>query len=183
MADLPDKQTQILTIHSTFIHMVVLSLLDPEKHSTLEGHLLTAENNGWKDLVAIIRNIMQGNKDCSLAHLDEEDRIIAEAILHGLQNPKTLPIIPEQAEATAAAPGLATLILQASKGDTSALQALGNMAQQMGSVGGGMAKVGATLKKMLDGERDIEKLTYNLDDKGRALIQSILSHLNRSQLH
>ncbi len=115
--------------------------------------------------------------------MDEEDRIIVDAILRGVQNPQTLPKIPEKTEATAAAPGLATLISQASKGDTSALQALGNMAEQMAAAGGGMAKVGATLKKMLDGERNVEKLCYNLDDKGHQLVQSILTHLNRSQLH
>ncbi len=184
MSNLPEREVQILAVHATFIHTIVFALLDPENHPELEQHLQTAEKNGWQELVSSVRKIMRGKKDPSIYRaLDDEDRIIIEAILRGLQNPQALPEIPKKADESAASPGLATLILQAARGDTNALQLLGSMADQMGSSGGSMAKVGATLKKLLDGERDIDKLTFNMDEKGRLLIESIVTHLNQKQHH
>ena len=42
--------------------------------------------------------------------LDEEDSILLDAILRGLDNPATLPALDVQPDGSAAAPGLAALI-------------------------------------------------------------------------
>ena len=184
MAELPDRESQILSVHATFVHTVVFSLLDAAKRPELETHLNTAAQNGWDELVTAIRQIMQGNTSASiLGPLDEEDKVIVVAILRGLQNPESLPNIPEQADPSAAAPGIAALIQGAGTGDVNALEMLGSMAGQMASAGGSMARMGTSLKLMLDGERDADKLSEGMDESGRVLIESILSDLSQETLH
>lgn len=184
MAELPDRESQIIAVHATFIHTVVLSLLDTTKRPELEAHLNTASSNGWGELVTAIRQLVKGKTDPSiLAPLDDEDKVIVIAILRGLQNPDSLPPIPEQADPSAAAPGIAALIQGAGTGDVNALDALGSMAGQMASAGGNMARMGASLKLMLDGERDADRLSEGMDEAGRLLIESILSDLNQKILH
>ena len=181
---LPDREKQILTVHATFIHTVVISLLDPARKPELEKHLQTAEQNGWQELCAVIRKIMDGRRDEALFDgLDEEDSTIIKAILRGLQNPQDLPPIEQQMDPAAAAAGLAGLVQQSARGDVQALKILGDMAGQMAAAGGNMALLGAKLKLMLDGERDTDKLTENMDDKGRALVLSILRNINQDTLH
>ncbi len=181
---IPDKTEQILSVHATFIHMVVFALLDPANRSELESHLQTAEQNGWQALSAAIRKVMSGQNDNSVfASLDDEDRIIIKAILLGVQNPDSLPPVPEQADPAAAAPGLANLLKLASNGDVEALSVLGNMAGQMAAAGGTMARLGASLKRLLDGERNIDLLIEGMDEKGQALIHSILKELNQETVH
>lgn len=184
MSKLPDQEAQILAVHASFIHTVVFALLDPAKRPALEQHLQTAEKNGWAALSGAIRKIMQGQTDNAVfAPLDDEDRIIIKAILKGLQNPHSLPPVQDNADPSAAAPGLAMLIRQAGGGDTNALQMLGQMAGQMAVAGGSMARLGASLKTMLDGERDADKLTAGMDDKGRELVSKILAELDRNKLN
>lgn len=179
-----DRESQVLAVHATFIHTVVFALIDATKRPDLETHLNTALSNGWDELVTAIRQIMQGNTNPSmLATLDDEDKVIVIAILRGLQNPDSLPQIPQQTDPTVAAPSIATLIQGAGTGDTSALEVLGSMAGQMGNAGGSMAKTGASIKLMLDGERDADKLCEGMDENGRQLIESILKHLNQITLH
>lgn len=179
-----DRENQILAVHATFIHTVVFSLLDASKRPDLETHLNTASNNGWGELVTAIRQIMQGQSDPSiLAPLDDEDKVIVVAILRGIQNPESLPKIPEQADPTVAAPAIASLIQGASTGDSNALEMLGSMAGQMANAGGSMARMGATLKRLVDGERDIDQLVEGMDQKARLLIESILKDLNQKNQH
>ncbi len=182
--DLPDRKSQILAVHAGFIHMVVLALHDPGKRAEMEQHLQTAENNGWQGLVSVIRRIAEGETGPSLlSGLDEEDKVIVQAILLGRQNPENLPPIPKRTDPSVAAPGLANLIRQASSGDVDALEALGVMAGQMSAAGGTMARVGASIKKLLDGERDLHRLTNGMDDKGHSLIASILAELEQTTIH
>lgn len=184
MTELPARENQILAVHATFIHTVVFGLLDATRRPELETHLKTASSNGWDELVTAIRQIMQGKTDLSiLAPLDDEDKVIVIAILRGLQKPESLPKIPEQADPSAAAPGISALIQSASSGDVNALEMLGSMAGQMANAGGTMARMGANLKLMLDGERDADKLCEGMDENGQQLIESILKDLNQETLH
>ena len=48
--------------------------------------------------------------------MDREDRIIAEAIMRGLQNPATLPDSTARPDPEMAAPGLAGMIVAARRG-------------------------------------------------------------------
>ncbi len=184
MAELPDRENQVLSVHATFIHTVVFALLDATKRPELETHLNTALSNGWDELVTAIRQIMYGKTDPSiLGPLDDEDKVIVIAILRGLQNPDSLPPTPEQVDPSAAAPGIAALIQGASTGDVNALEMLGSMAGQMANAGGNMARMGASLKLILDGERDADKLSEGMDASGHQLIESILADLNQETIH
>jgi hypothetical protein len=180
----PDKQQQIIQTHAGLILGVVQSIQNPELRPQIEQALLLSEQNGWGSLVATIRKIIAGNRDESLLRgLDEEDAVIAGAILQGLQDPTTLPDPNLQADASLAAPMIASLINEARRGDHNAVIMLGGMAEQMSAVGGDMAAVGAVLKDMLDGERDTDRLCDKTGPQGESLIVQILSELAKLELH
>ena len=101
MSRLPDRQQQIITMHAPFIRQLVQCSQDPARQGDVETLLRTAAENGWDRLVTALRAILVGQRDVGvLRGLDEEDKVIAEAVLRGLQNPATLP--EEQAWAVTA---------------------------------------------------------------------------------
>ena len=150
----------------------------------MEQALVVSEQNGWDKLVAAIRKILNGNRDQSILNgLDDEDTVIVTAILRGLQDPTTLPRPEEKPDATLAAPMLANLINDARRGDHNAVIMLGGMAEQMSMAGGDMASVGAILKDLIDGERDVDKLCDKVGPQGESLIVQILAELGKLEVH
>jgi hypothetical protein len=144
----------------------------------------TAERQGWPRLVATLRQVIDGKRDDSVKlGLDEEDRIIVDAVLRGLENPATLPAIDQKPDGTAAAPGLAALIAAARRGDAQALAALANMAEQMMRAGGDMARLGGIMRRLVNGEQDAEVLSKGMGPLGRQLVLGILDELGKSGLH
>jgi hypothetical protein len=57
------------------------------------------------------------------------------------------------------------------------------MAEQMAAVGGDMANIGAILKNMIDGERDVDKLCDKVGPQGESLIVQILEELGKLEVH
>lgn len=184
MAQLPAAAEQILRVHAQFIHAVVQSMVNPALKAELDGALQAAEAQGWGRLVGAIRQIGQGRRDRSvLLGLDDEDRVIAEAILAGIIDPATLPPLGSQPEAGAAAPGLAAMIEAAARGDVQAFAALANMAEQMVKAGGDMARLGGIMRRLIDGERDADLLTRGMGGLGRELVLDILGQLAKQNKH
>ena len=150
----------------------------------MEQALVVSEQNGWDKLVAAIRKILNGSREQSILNgLDDEDTVIVTAILRGLQDPTTLPRPEEKPDATLAAPMLANLINDARRGDHNAVIMLGGMAEQMSMAGGDMASVGAILKDLIDGERDVDKLCDKVGPQGESLIVQILAELGKLEVH
>lgn len=179
-----EKQTQILQTHAGLILGVVQCIQNPELLPQMEQALKLSEQNGWGSLVNAIRKILNGDREESLLkNLDEEDHIIVEAILKGLQDPSTLPQPGQNADASMAAPMLARMINEASRGDHNAVIMLGSMAEQMSAAGGDMANLGAVLKSMIDGERNLDKLCDRMGAQGESLITQILSELAKLDVH
>lgn len=180
----PEKNQQILQTHAGLIISVVQSMQNPELLPQLEHVLQLSEKNGWGSLVGAIRKIMNGNRNEGLLQgLDEEDQIIAEAILKGIQDPSTLPDPKQNSDATLAAPMLAKMINEASRGDHNAVIMLGGMAEQMSAAGGDMANLGAVIKDMIDGERSIDKLCDRMGPQGESLITQIIDELSKLDVH
>lgn len=180
----PEKHAQIIQTHAGLILGIVQSIQNPELQPQIEQALQLSEKNGWSSLVQAIRKILSGDREESLLKgLDEEDHIIAEAILKGLQDPGTLPQPGENADATMAAPMLAKMINEASHGDHNAVIMLGGMAEQMSAAGGDMANLGAVLKDMIDGERSVDKLCSRIGPQGESLITQILDELAKLDVH
>lgn len=177
MAQLPDAVEQVLRLHAQFIHAVVNALRDRSQLPQLREHLKAAEETGWRKLVAAIRQIIDGRRDESIKlGLDEEDRILVDAILRGIDNPATLPPI-QAPDGAAAAPGLAAMIHAAGSGEVKAFSALANMAEQMMKAGGDMARLGGMMRRLVDGERDADKLTKGMGPLGRELVVNLLDEL------
>jgi hypothetical protein len=175
---LPDTKEQILQSHAGLIHRVVMHCNNPGSIPDMEQVLQMATENDWDSLVAVIRDIMSGNRDESiLLRLDEEDRVIAESILQGLQDPNTLPPLETDIDSAMAAPGIAGLVHASRNGNLQALQIVGNMAKQMLEAGGDMGILAGRIRPLVDGERDADKLTGNMTDKGEKLMLQILEEL------
>ena len=99
--------------------------------------------------------------------------------MQGLQNPVSLPAVNQQADPTMAAPGLASMINAASRGDAQALQAASLMADQMTNTKGDMRYLGGIMKRLIDGERDPDVLTKKMSANAKQLVMQLLDELNK----
>jgi len=173
-----DTDQQILISHTGLIHRVVMHCNNPGSVPDIEQILQQAETNDWKQLVTVIRSIMSGSRDESLLlGLDDEDRIIAESILHGLQDPNTLPDLEADIDSTMAAPGIAGLVHASRNGNAQALQIIGTMAKQMLAAGGDMGILAGRIRPLVEGERDADRLTEKMGEKGQRLMLEIIEEL------
>jgi hypothetical protein len=181
---IPDRDQQIIQAHAAFICQAVEFIQRPNAQEQLQVLLKAAAENGWTALAAAVRGFAAGKRDLNLvAGLDDEDRVIAEAILRGLQNPATLPDPRQQADPTLAAPGLAHMIHAAGSGNVQALTLISQMAEQMSKVGGDMSRVAALIRPLINGDRDPDKLCAQLDTRGRQLVLQILDELGKLEMH
>ncbi len=185
MNKLPDKQQQILQVHASLIRLVVDAINNPQLRPQLHNALKISADNGWQNLVLRIYKIMEGERSESLLNnLDDEDRVIIDAILRGIQNPASLPEAGKnsganKADEAMAAPGIAHMIHQASTGNTQALTLLSHMSEQMSQAGGDMTLLAGIMKKLIDGERDPQVLAKGMDEKGVKLVNGILLELDK----
>jgi len=178
------SKQQIVQFHATLIYNVVVACSNREFLPQLEPMLDATTKGGWGGLVTAIRQVINGKRDVSvLVGLDEEDATIIEAILNGLQDPSTLPDPNAKPDPSLAAPGLASMIHAASRGNVEALHMLANMAEQMVRAGGDMAKMGAMMGKIVAGERDADKLAQGMNVQGQELVYSILTELGKLAIH
>jgi hypothetical protein len=177
-----DRQQQIIHVHAAFINQVVNAILKRQPQNDFEQLLQAAEDNGWTDLCDTIRRIKAGRRDLELLNpLDDEDRVIVESILLGLQDPTTLPDPNAKPDPALAAPGLASMIHAAGAGNVQALHLIANMAQQMSRAGGPMAMLAAVIRPMINGERDPSKLCHRLDSRTEEIVLGILRELQRME--
>lgn len=184
MPSLPNKTQQIVLAHAGLIRAVVIACQNQDRRRELEPLLEVAHQNGWVKLVTAIRRVLGGGRDLTvLGELDEEDRIILEAILRGLQDPESLPNPDSRPDPTLAAPGLATIIHAAANGDMAAMQLLGDMSTQMLNAGGDMARLSAILRRLVDNERDPDLLCRGMSPRGTQLVLSLLEELAHLRAH
>lgn len=178
------RDDQIRQAHATFICKLVELAGRASAADELDELLRSAEEQGWTRLVGALRQILGGRRDSgALQGLDDEDRVIAEAVLLGLQDPGTLPDPRSKPDPTLAAPGLAQLIHEAGSGNAQALTIISQMAEQMSRAGGGMARLAAVIRPLVNGERDPDRLCRNMDARGQQLALQILDELGKLQLH
>lgn len=181
---LPARTQQILQTYAPFIHAIATACLQPERMAQARELLAQAEQQGWGAMVKAVRQVIAGKRDNSVfAGLDEDDRIIVESILRGIQDPATLPDAAQQPDPSAAAPGLAGMIHAAASGDVPALAALADMAEQMVKVGGDMGRLGGSLRRLVNGERDVDLLTLGMSAQGRDLVAKLVQELARFNVH
>lgn len=184
MAQLPDRHQQIRLVHAGFIRDIVETCRNPERRSDFETLLSTAEQSGWTALTGAIRRIANGDRDQGLLNgLDEEDQVITEAILRGLQDPSTLPDPRQGQDATLAAPGLAHMIHAAATGNAQALVLVGNMAEQMSKVGGSMGRLASVIRPLINGERNTARLCRGMNADAEHLVLDILTELGKLESH
>lgn len=184
MAQLPDRDQQIVDAHAGLIHRVVRACYDRSQVPDLDDVLEQAEANGWVQLVIAIRRILEGWRDDRVMQgLDDEDRVVAEAILRGIQDPGTLPDPQAGGDPSMAAPGIASIVHAAATGQTEALQWAAQIAEQMHQAGGEMAQIAAILRPLINGERERSTLTQGMGEQGRQLVDGILEELAKLEQH
>ena len=181
---IPERDQQIIQTHAAFICQAVELLQGAAAGAQLQTLLQAAEDNGWIALAGAVRAIAEGRRELGqLGELDDEDRVIAGAILRGLQDPATLPDPRQKADPTLAAPGLAHMIHAAGRGDVQALTLISQMAEQMSKVGGDMGRLAAVIRPLINGERDPDRLCARLDTRSQQLVLQILDELGRLNHH
>lgn len=180
MANIPSQEEQIRQSHAVLIHQVVHACQNDTAKQQLKPMLDMATQQNWHELVAAINKIVAGQRGEDLLNgLDDEDQVIVKSILLGLQNPANLPDVQQQADPTMAAPGLASMINAACRGDAQALQAASFMADQMTSTQGDMRQLGGIMKRLIDGERNPNVLTKKMTANGKQLVMQLLDELNK----
>ena len=184
MAQLPEKQQQILMAHAGLIHRVVMACGNRAQVPDLDKVLFQAEQNDWHALVKAIRRILKGERRLTaFPDLDEEDKLIIESILRGIQNPETLPSLNNDYDPHLAAPGIASMVHTVRGGNVEALQLVSNMAVQMHRAGGDMARLAAIMRPLIEGERDPDKLCEGFTESGQKLVLDILAELAQLEVH
>jgi len=184
MPQFPDRHEQIRLVHADFIRQVVETCANPERHRDFEALLQGAEQSGWTALTRAVRRIAAGERGTQVfAGLDDEDQVIAESILRGLQDPSTLPSPQAKPDPTLAAAGLAHMIHAASRGNAEALILIGQLAEQMRTVGGSMARLASVVRPLINGERDPDRLRGGMDASTERLMLDILAELARLEAH
>lgn len=179
-----NRKEQIIQSHAGVIVQVVQTVQNPTLMPQMEEVLKLSEKNGWGDVVTVIRKVLDGSREVSLMQgLDEEDSIIIEAILNGIQNPSSLPDPNKKADASMAAPGIAHMVFEASKGNVQALEIVSQMAEQMSGAGGDMKNLGGIIRKLINGEREPKNLSKGMGAQGRQLVDSILEELSKLSGH
>ncbi len=174
----PDQKQQIIMAHAPFICQIAILSQQADQSQELEKLLQAAAENGWISLVTVVRRICRGERDPGLLNaLDQEDKVIAEAIMLGIQNPATLPDPQQASNPTLAAPGLAHMI-HAAASDPKALILISNMAEQMSTAGGSMAMLASVIRPLINGERNLDKLCQGMDGQGEQLVTDILQALS-----
>jgi hypothetical protein len=183
VSDLPERREQIRLVHAAFIRQVAELVQRPEQRADLDALLASAEQQGWGDLVAALRRIAKGDRSpMMIAELDEEDRVIAESILSGIQDPASLPDPDRAQDPALAAPGLAHMI-HAARSNPQALVLIGNMADQMSKVGGPMARLAGVIRPLINGERNADRLCRGMDTPTQQLVLDILGELGKLEAH
>jgi hypothetical protein len=180
---IPQRDQQIVQAHAAFICEAVALLQRPDDKARLEQLLKQARDSGWAVLSEQVRRFAAGERELRQPGLDDEDRVIANAILRGLQDPSTLPDPRKQADPTLAAPGLAHMIHAAGRGDVQALTLVSQMAEQMSRVGGDMSRVASVIRPLINGERNPDRLCQGMDTRGQQLVLQILDELGKLDLH
>jgi len=184
VSSFPDRHEQIRLVHADFIRQVAETCRNPARQQDFETLLRTAEQSGWSRLVGALRRIAAGEDGRAVfAGLDEEDQIIADAVLRGLQDPSSLPDPKQRQDPALAAPGLAHIIHAAATGNTQALTLIGDMAEQMSNVGGPMARLAGIIRPLINGERDPDRLSKGMDRQGEQLVLDILAELAKMERH
>lgn len=175
-----NRQQQILAVHAAFINEIVACIQNPQRRDDFAQLIKSAEENGWNELSRAIQQISSGRRDMELLNpLDEEDQVIVESILRGLQDPATLPDPNTKPDPAMAAPGLASMIHAAATGNSEALQLTANMAEQMSRAGGPMAQLAAVIRPLINGERDPGKLCNKIDSRTQEIVLGILQELKQ----
>lgn len=177
---LSERDEQIIQAHAAFICQAAELTRRAEARPQLEQLLQTARDAGWHALADAIGQMADGRTELAgIGHLDDEDRVIAEAVLRGMQNPATLPDPDKKPEPQLAAPGLAGMIHAAATGDMQAFVLIGQMAEQMSRAGGDMARIAGAIRPLINGERNPDTLARGMDERARALLQDILEELEK----
>lgn len=169
---------ELLKLHAALLHDVVNACHDKDKQVELLNMLNEAENNGWQKLCEAIRAILSGQRDESvLEGLDEEDAILIQAILIGIDNPQTLPENNLDQQRDDAAAGLATTIAAACQGDQRAMELIAHMEQTFQENPTEMGAIGNAIRRMVNGERSVITLVEGMDNSSALLVEQILKEL------
>ena len=174
------ENKDVINENVELIHRTVMAVAASEYIPDLEKILEKAELNGWTNLVAAIRGILEGERDISqLGTLDHEDSTIVSAILRGIDDPSSLPDLTHVIDPAVAAPSMAAMIHAAAGGNPEAKEAIEAIGRQMVGTNDDFSRIPQVVNRIVIGERRKEVLIEGLGSAGTSLIQAILDELEK----
>ena len=179
----PDRDQQIIQTHAAFICQAVELLQRHDADQMLTALLANVADNGWNALANVVRQFAAGRRDLLIMHRiwTMEDRVIAAAILRGLQDPVD-PAGPHRKAIRRLRPRPGAYDPRGVERQRAGAEPDGQMAEQMSKVGGDMSRVAAVIRPMINGERE-QSACARLDVRGRQLVLQILDELGRLGSH
>jgi hypothetical protein len=178
-ARIPTREEQIVSVHAPLIISVVRGRTDPLAAGEAAELIGGLYRGGHPALARILGRIVRSAKpdEADETALSDDERVVLNAVLQGIDDPAALPQAVAPFDPAAAAPGLALMIDAAARGDPHALHSLSEMAEAMIQVGGDMGRLSGIMRRLVNGERDAERLTHSMGAQGISLVHAILDQL------
>ncbi len=134
--------------------------------------------DGWSALADALERRLAGQPVDSSA-LDDEDRVLLEAVEAASVDPDWLDTVEAEAEAQAAEQ-VAALILAATWGEPEALAAINEM-RETAEDAGVRGSTAHAFVAIVEGERDADRLRRDFPDARRGLIDATLAAVQRQE--
>ncbi len=170
----PDLEKQIIATHAGLIRACAQAAREGSADGVRDTLDQMAED-GWEALVATLDGLIAGEAG-DTDRLDEEDRVIVAAVQRGIEDPATLPDPDAAPDPAQAAPMIAAMVFEATRGEHEALEAVAAISASLEN-GAGDNPLGERLIRMVEGERDHERLAEGIGGRQRQLLGNVLSEL------
>ena len=179
---MPDVSSQVAAAHLDFIEPISAALpasdADNARRDAAAFMIAHYRDNGWDRLCDAAEARLEG-RPVDPTGLDDEDRMILEAIERAANDPAWLERVVGEAEAQAAEQ-LAALILAATWGENEALAALDEMRDTAQAAGLRDSTAHAFIA-MVEGERQLDRLLASHPNAQDGLIEATLAALSRRE--
>lgn len=169
-----NPSSQICATHQALISAMVEALGENADKETARELITKYREDGWLKLANQLENWLHGAEP-STVNLDEEDRAILQGIKHAQTDPAWLSTLTERARIDAAA-SIARLIVSATWGDSAALELLSNL-REAATEDGLEGSLAHAFVAMVEGERDIDRLTQRFPEAESVLLDTILNQV------
>ncbi|MFO7582979.1 hypothetical protein [Guyparkeria sp.] len=170
--------SQIAAAHIDLIRAIAGAVGEQVDPSEARAAIERYREDGWSALADALEQRLAG-QPVDASSLDDEDRVVLDAVENAASNPAWLDAVEAEAEAEAAEQ-IAALILAATWGEREALAAINEMRETAESAGVAGSTAHAFVA-IVEGERDIDCLSRDFPESRRGLVNATLAAVRRQE--